>query len=158
MTTSQTLSTEDISNLRRLSAGDIEYYRHRLKNRVFEAIWKEFVKQADELGLSKKGIADRLDKDPSQITRWLSGPSNLTTEVISDILLAMDCEPDISISSLMNRPIPNYIHPASSAPGVHWVNSSQSIPINFDTATTGSRSIPSVSPWTKIDERTISSD
>jgi hypothetical protein len=157
MTTSQMPSTEDTSNRGRLSVGDIEYYRHRLKNRIFEAIWEEFVKQSDELGLTKKDIADRLDKDPSQITRWLSGPSNLTTEVMSDILLAMDSEPDILISSLMKRPIPNYIHPAASPPGVHWVNLSHTMPI-LDTATTGSRSISPVSPWAKLDEQTIRSD
>jgi Helix-turn-helix len=155
MTTFQTLSTEDISNLKPLSAGDIEYYRHRLKNRVFEAVWEEFVKQFDELNLTKKSIANRLGKDPSQITRWLSGPSNLTMETVSDILLAMNCEPDITISSLVNRPIPNYIHAGASPTGGYWVSSSQNMPMNFDTATTGSRP---ASSWTKVYERPISSD
>jgi hypothetical protein len=152
------LSTEDISNPKRLSAGDIEYYRHRLKNRIFEAVWEEFVRQSDDLGLTKKTIAVRLGKEPSQITRWLSGPSNLTTETVSDILLAMNCEADISISSLLNRPVPNYIHPAASLPGSYWLNSSQPTPINFNTATTGSQPAAPHSVWTKTDERATGSN
>ena len=158
MTTSPTLSMEDISNPKPLAAGEIEYYRHRLKNRVFEIIWLEFVRQSDECGLTKRTIAVRLNKEPSQITRWLSGPSNLTIETVSDFLLAMDCEPDISVSSLMNRPTPNYIHPvASPASGGHWITSTQSTPINFSTATTGSRLVHAEPSWIETDDRTSSS-
>src|SRR5208282_3088978 len=39
--------------------------------------------------VTKKELAIRLGKDPAQITRWLSAPSNFELDTLSDILLAM---------------------------------------------------------------------
>lgn len=75
-----------------LSERDIYYFRQRFQNRVFQAVVAYFADRAETLGVTKKQIAERLGKDPAQITRWLSGPGNLTLDTVSDLLLALDAE------------------------------------------------------------------
>ncbi|MFZ5674164.1 MAG: helix-turn-helix domain-containing protein [Pseudomonadota bacterium] len=71
---------------------DLHYYRQRLKNRIHSDIAGLFNDEAERKGLTKKDIAERLSRDPGQITRWLTTPTNLTLETISDLLLAMDAD------------------------------------------------------------------
>lgn len=80
-----------------LSDREIFYFRQRQKNRFFQSIVAHFAEQAEENGLTKRHIASLLDKDPAQITRWLSAPGNLTLDTISDLLLAMNAELDARI-------------------------------------------------------------
>jgi transcriptional regulator with XRE-family HTH domain len=91
---------------------DVFYYRRRLKNRIFARLASYFAEEAERTGITKKDLADRLNKDPSQITRWLSGPSNLTLDTLSDLLLAMDAEADPPrFVRFSDRPKANYLHP-----------------------------------------------
>lgn len=39
----------------------------------------------NELGWKKKELADKLGKNPSEVTKWLSGTHNFTTDTLSDI-------------------------------------------------------------------------
>jgi transcriptional regulator with XRE-family HTH domain len=48
---------------------------------------------------TKKQLAMRLSKSPSEITKWLSGTHNFTIDTLSDICYALD----IDISSLFSR-------------------------------------------------------
>jgi transcriptional regulator with XRE-family HTH domain len=96
----------------RPSRRDVAYYRQRQKNRVFSAIASFFAEEAAAGKISKKELANKLGKDPSQITRLLSGPTNLELDTISDILLAMGAEMDHSIVRFVDRLKPNYAHPA----------------------------------------------
>jgi hypothetical protein len=132
--TYQTQSTGNTSSYSPLSVGDIAYFRERQRNHVFEVVWLEFVNQAKNNGLTKKLIAERLGRHPSQITRWLSGPGNLELNSVSDLCLAMNCELIIGCSSLLGRPTPNYVHPAASEPvdGATWtVVAANPAPFNF---------------------------
>lgn len=61
------------------------YFRMRLKQRIFSLIAKEFKRS----GLSQADLGRRLDKDPGQISRLLSGPGNLTIDTASDVLFAL---------------------------------------------------------------------
>jgi hypothetical protein len=90
---------------------DIAYYRRRQQNNVFVALTKFFADEAAKDAISKKALAERLGKDPSQITRWLSAPSNFELDTISDILLAMDAEMEHRIVRFSEQPKPNYVHP-----------------------------------------------
>ena len=56
-----------------------------------------FAERAERDGLTKSQLASLLNKDPSQITRWLSEPSNLGLDTISDLLVAMAGQIELSI-------------------------------------------------------------
>ncbi len=91
---------------------EVFYYRKRLKNRIFARLSAFFAEESERTGITKSDIAARLKKDPAQITRWLSGPSNLTLDTLSDLLLALDAEVETPrIVRFEDRPEANYIHP-----------------------------------------------
>jgi hypothetical protein len=91
-----------------LSRRDVAYYRQRQRNRVFTALAKFFAEEAAAGKITKKELADKLAKDPSQVTRLLSAPSNLELDTISDYLLAMGAEMDQRIVRFADRTTPNY--------------------------------------------------
>jgi ribosome-binding protein aMBF1 (putative translation factor) len=96
---------------KKISRRDRSYYRQRQRNRVFSQLAKFFAEEAERTGITKKELAAALDKDPSQITRLLSGPTNLELDTISDYLLAMGAEMDHSIVKFADRAKPNFAHP-----------------------------------------------
>ena len=104
----------DTSKVEAPRARDIAYYRQRQKNKVFTALVEFFARQAERGRISKKELANKLGKDPSQITRWLSAPSNFELDTISDILLAMGAEMDHRIVPCGDRANANYAHPLIS--------------------------------------------
>ena len=103
---------EYTSNTEPLLGRDIYYFRQRYKNRTFSTLLSFFELEAARTGVKKKDIADRLKKDPSIINRWFKNPSNLTLETISDLLLALNAEPEPSqIVRFSDRLAQNYAHP-----------------------------------------------
>lgn len=90
---------------------DVAYYRQRQKNRVFTSLVEFFAQEAERRGVTKKQLAETLSKDPAQITRWLSAPSNFELDTLSDLLLALDAEMDHRIVRFCDRAKPNYAHP-----------------------------------------------
>jgi len=91
------------------------YYRQRLKNRVYEKLVSFLSEQCNSRKITKKDLAFILDRDPSSISRWLRAPSNLTLDTISDLLLAVDAEPEpMGISLFSECRAPNYVHPLIS--------------------------------------------
>lgn len=95
---------------KKLKLRDVLYYRQRQKNIVFEKLASFFEGEAKRRGITKKDVAMALDKDPSQITRWLSSPSNITLDTISDMLLALDAIMDFEVQRFSDAPKQNYIH------------------------------------------------
>jgi transcriptional regulator with XRE-family HTH domain len=108
---SQVQSMENTSEQPALSKRDIFYYRQRMKNRIFTAIASFFATEAECHRITKREIANRLGCDPAQITRWLSAPSNMTLDTISDLLVALKAEADVQIVSFEAKAKPNYVHP-----------------------------------------------
>ena len=103
---------ENMSNSWSKLPREMHYYRQRLKNRVFNTLVSFFEREARLNGITKKDVAARLDRDPAQITRWLSSPGNLTLESISDILFALEAEAEPpEIVKLKDRRNANYMHP-----------------------------------------------
>lgn len=96
---------------RELRRRDRAYYRRRQQNHVFAALTKLFSEEAAKGAISKKELAEMLGKDPSQITRWLSSPSNLELDTISDMLLAMGAEMDHRVVRFSERSKANSAHP-----------------------------------------------
>jgi transcriptional regulator with XRE-family HTH domain len=102
---------ENISKTNPMKRRDVAYYRQRQKNHVFTALIEFFAQEAERRGVTKKDLAAALSKDPSQITRWLSAPSNFELDTLSDILLALGAEMDHKIVRFTDRQKPNYMHP-----------------------------------------------
>jgi transcriptional regulator with XRE-family HTH domain len=98
------------SKISPVSERDIHYYRQRAKNRIFEALTSYFAEEAERMGVTKRDIAECLHRDPAQITRWLSSPSNLTIDTISDLLLSLGAELDYTVCKFSERAQSNEIH------------------------------------------------
>ena len=98
---------ENTSKLPVVSDRDIFYHRQRFKNHLFETLTSFFAKEAEHRGISKKDIAECLRRDPASITRWITTPSNLTLDTISDLLLSLGAELDCTIVKIANHPHSN---------------------------------------------------
>ena len=84
------------------------YFHERCRNRFFDFLITRFLRE-EEKGLTKAKLARRVGKSPEVIHRWLTAPSNLTLDSISDLLLGIAGEePDFDGSSLLNRAAVNY--------------------------------------------------
>jgi hypothetical protein len=94
------------------SPRDVAYYRERYRNRVFSKIVSFVNEVAQKEQITQKDMAERMGKDPAQLSRLFSHPSNLTLDTISDILLAVDAEAEPPvITQFKDKAEPNYIHP-----------------------------------------------
>lgn len=119
---------------KKISIRDFAYYRRRHQNRIHAAIASFFTEEAEAGRITKKRLAELMGKDPSQITRWLSEPSNYEADTISDILLAMNAEMDHSVARFADRPTPNYVHPVIQ-PFVAYHSHTTLQPTNASTTT-----------------------
>jgi len=84
----------------------LEYFRTRLKLRLYTMIQHIFRALQADKGLSKTDLARRLGKDPALISRWMNSPGNLEVNTISDLLLAMRREPILGVQNLEEGAIP----------------------------------------------------
>ena len=78
--------------------GKLAYFRRRLRNRLHRAVLSEFSRLAATEQLTKKVLAQRIGKKPEQITRWLTASGNWTIDTLSDLLIGMGTEPNVSVS------------------------------------------------------------
>jgi hypothetical protein len=126
-----------------LSQRSIFYCRERLRNRIFDCVIRALAERVASGATTRASIAKRLGKDPAQVTRWLSGPSNWTIDTISDLMLALDAELLMEHRLYENLAMPNYRHPLadigeSSSPSLINIRSSEpatgSMPIKFRVA------------------------
>ena len=115
MSTSQMQKTPASSTNQPLSTREITYYNRRLQNAVFNEIVKAIVEEVKAGRISRAMLAKRIGKEPPQITRWLSGPSNLTLDTISTILLGMNAVLDAKVVFSRDISVPNYVHPLVDA-------------------------------------------
>ena len=107
---SESLRTK-IFDSERIPVGTLAYFQQRLKNRIHEELVDQFIEARDGRGLTKAELARKLGKKPEQITRWLSVPSNLRLETISDLLLAIGAlEPVVECQSAISKPKSNSAH------------------------------------------------
>lgn len=75
-----------------LSAGTMQYFRARLKNKLHALVVQEFVELEKRGEITRADLAKRMNKRAEQVTRLLGAPGNWTLDTVSDLLLAMGCE------------------------------------------------------------------
>ena len=113
MTTSQTPFLTELTaghNGPPISGPLRAYFQQRLRLRVFNFILNKFI-EAQKDGLTKAGLARRIEKTPDVINRWLGGSSNLTLDTISDLLLGIAGEELLpTATSPLEQTRHNYSH------------------------------------------------
>jgi|JI10StandDraft_1071094.scaffolds.fasta_scaffold331781_3 hypothetical protein len=85
-TTSQTSFLAEPRGEHRLSPRVLAYVAEATRDALFDLITRRFM----ESGLTKAGLAKRLGKDASQVTRLLSLPGNWTIDTCAELLFAID--------------------------------------------------------------------
>jgi len=106
MSTSQTSILHEIVYGKPISLRTRLLYRRRLQNRVQRLLHRAFRDEQKRTGLTQKEFAERIEKDKSKVNQWLSIPSNLTLETISDLLLGLG----VDLDDLSVTPIADLIH------------------------------------------------
>jgi hypothetical protein len=105
------------SGLKKPRARDVAYYRQRQKNHVAAALLEFFIEEAERINVTRKDWAEAAGKDPAQLTRWLTSPSNFELDTLSDLLLALGAEMEHRIVRFSDQPRPNFVHPLMADSG-----------------------------------------
>ena len=99
----------EVLNGDKIPLGTLSYFRERFRDRLYDLVMEEFLKQGAEGGLTRADVARRIGRRPEQITRWFGAPGNWTLETVSDLLLAVaKSEPNVTLLSLEGRAVRNY--------------------------------------------------
>lgn len=93
----------------KIPLGTLAYFRERFRDRLYDLVMEEFLKQDAENSLTRAEVARRIGRRSEQITRWFAAPGNWTLETVSDLLLAISkSEPEVSLLPLVERATRNY--------------------------------------------------
>lgn len=99
----------------KIPLGTLSYFRERFRDRLYDLVVEEFLKQDENGGLTRAEVARRIGRRPEQITRWFGAPGNWTLETVSDLLLAIaKAEPHVTLLPLDGRAVRNYRGPTIS--------------------------------------------
>jgi transcriptional regulator with XRE-family HTH domain len=91
-------------------AYEASYFEQRFRNRIYEAVIKAVEESAVANKWKRKELATRSGKKASQISKWLSGPSNWTLDTVSNLLYAIDAELDFVVTPFVRKNKSNEFH------------------------------------------------
>lgn len=99
------------------------YFREAYREAIHEQLL-ELYQAASKDGVTRKEISEKIGRRPEQVTRWLSSPSNLESDTLSDLTLALGYAPIFSLkkivpdhSSQQRHPLTLRIDRNNSTPG-----------------------------------------
>lgn len=104
----------EVINGEPIPLGQRAYFRERFKSNLYELIINLFIEKEEAGEITRAELARRIDKRPEQITRLLGASGNLRLSTVSDLLLGLGYEPDVSAVRLADSRR-NYIAP-------EWIN------------------------------------
>lgn len=69
------------------------FFRHHIQNVVHDVIAREFHKLAAAGEMNNGRLAHRIRRDAGRVSKWLSWPSNMTLNSISDLMVGLAIDP-----------------------------------------------------------------
>jgi transcriptional regulator with XRE-family HTH domain len=136
MSTFQTSILHEIQHGKPIPLRTRLLYRRRLQHRIQRLLRKAFHEEQKRTDLTQKEYAERIDKDKSKVNRWLSIPSNLTLETISDLLLGLG----VDLDELSFTPLADLIYEADG----------KTIPFDKTLNSLNNRVVVSNPPWVQF--------
>lgn len=104
MSSFQTSLPTELAGREPLSLATREYFRARLRTRLYDLIARKYAEKRRTGEISQRGLAQRIRRRPEVINRLLAGPGNWTLDTVSDLLLGIGPEElDMSASPILGR-------------------------------------------------------
>lgn len=89
-------NARDLFNLTLRDEAEIRVLR--LQHEAHAAVYGLWIRRHGE-GLSKKDLADRLERDPAWVSRVLAGPKNWTMRTLGEMARALDADIEIRLTA-----------------------------------------------------------
>lgn len=96
-----------------LSPRQLAFYEGLAQNRAHSAVLRVLQPLLQAGGLSRAALAKKINRNPSQVTRWLGSPGNWTLQTLGILLGALGYVPVITVQPINERVATNYVHPAA---------------------------------------------
>lgn len=108
-----------MTNVERISDVELEDHWHGLMLRTFLKIRKA-VDDAKDQGLAQKDIAARIGMNEAQLSRLLTGESNVTLKTMHKLARAVDCRIEVELTELSALRKPNSLGWTSTVGTGSW--------------------------------------